>query len=159
MIKLTISSPAPKVRRPYGQLLGIIAAAVITIFVLVHLFRIDTFIPELSYALPVSQRAASLIALLLISAELFAIPFLLRMSLSLLARFCSGILVIVAPLAWLLIAVWNYGNSVSTAQLGAFYSLPSGALLIGFNILWLALNYVTLWALGFDLPKRLSKTR
>lgn len=159
MIHLAHTSPAPSLRRPYGQLLGYIAAAIMIVFVLIHLIRIDTFIPEISYALPVSQNTASFLALLIITSEIFAVPFLLRMPLSPLARFCSGLLVILAPLSWLLVAVWNYGVPVSTAQLGEFYSLPSGAVLIGFNVLWLALNYVTIWALGFDKPVNWRKTR
>lgn len=159
MIQLAHSSPAPALRRPYGRLLGFTAVAILIGFALVHLIRIDTFVPELSYALPTSERTASLLALLLITGEVFAIPFLLRMSLSPLARFLSGLLVVAVPLAWLLIAIWNYGSQVSTAQLGQFYSLPSGVILVAFNVVWLALNYFALWALGFDVPKKLSKTR
>ena len=159
MIQPIHATPAPALRRQYGHLFGFAAAALLILFAVVHLIRIDTFVPELSYALPVSERTASLFALLLICSEVFALPFLLRMSLSPLARFLSGLLVVTVPLVWLLIAIWNYGSQISTAQLGEFHSLPSGMVLIGFNVLWLALNYATLWVLGFDIPKRLSKLR
>lgn len=159
MITLPTASPAPPLRKPFGMLLGLVNAAIFTIFALIHLFRIDTFIPEINYSLPGGYEIAKIIGVLIIVAEIFALPFLLRMSLSPLARFLSGFLVVITPLAWLLISIWNYGFTVSTAQLGAFYALPSSLALIVANIIWLLFSVYTLWALGYDTPQKLRKKR
>jgi len=82
--------------------------------------------------------------------EVFAIPFLLRMPLSKLARYFSGAFVVAVPLFWTLVAIWMYGSTYSTAQLGEFVSLPSSSILIIINLLWTVFAYYTVWALGYD---------
>lgn len=157
MVTFPIASNAPKPRVSAGLWLGLIAAALMILFVLLHLYRIDTFIPELNYSLPGRYDLAANIGLAIILIEIFALPSLLRMKLSPLARLSSSLCVLLAPLIWLIIAIINVGEGVSTAQLGAFYSLPSSYTLVIANVIWLGFNAYTLWALGLIRPKRLSK--
>lgn len=139
----------PKPRSRYGVMFGWIAAAVMIGFVLVHLFRIDTFVPELSLVFG-DHALTAWVASLIVITEVCALPFLMRIKLSPLAQYVSGASAVVVPLAWLLIAVWTFGSGVSTAQLGEFVLLPSTWLLIIMNVLWLVFSYYTIWALGYD---------
>lgn len=159
MVLLGSSTSAPQPRRQYGPLVGYLAAFLLILFALVHLFRIDTFIPELTYALDLSQELAIYLALFVVVGEVFALPVLLRMSMSPLARLVSGFLAGAVPLVWLMISVVSLGNGISTAQLGEFYALPSSWPLLAFNIIWLILNVWTLWLLRYEMPKQLSKQR
>lgn len=146
---LAQTTPAPKLRDKRGAIFGIgLAIAMIALAVL-HLFRIDTFVPELTLVIGDRTQAMWLASLLVIM-EVFAIPFLLRMPLSKLARYFSGAFVVAVPLFWTLVAIWMYGSTYSTAQLGEFVSLPSSSILIIINLLWTVFAYYTVWALGYD---------
>ncbi|MFZ2494407.1 MAG: S24/S26 family peptidase [Candidatus Saccharimonadales bacterium] len=147
----------PKTRHHYALYFGWVAAVVMICFAVVHLFRIDTFVPELQRALGLSRDVAAWSAGVIVCAEVFALPFLMRMKLSLLAQYISGLLGVAVPLFWTLVAIWNYGGINSTAQLGEFKELPSSSVLLGVNILWLAFAYFTLWALGYDRRKNEKK--
>lgn len=144
------AQPAPPVHYKYGIWMGWAAAALMAAFAVIHLIRIDTFVPEFLKAVAFDRVGAAFLAAGLVTAEVFSLPYLMRMRLSPLARLVSGLLSVIVPLIWLLIAIWNAGLPVSTAQLGEFRSLPSGATLIMANALWLAFAFATLWALGYN---------
>lgn len=147
---IPVAQDPPAVRTKQGPLLGWIAAVILIVFSLVHLFRIDTFVPELALALGSTQMLTLWAATIIISMEVFALPFLMRMRLSPLAQHVSGSFAVLVPLVWLLIAIWTFGTNTSTAQLGEFVSLPGNWLLILVNIIWLKYSYYTIWALGYD---------
>jgi signal peptidase I len=147
---LPIAQDPPKLRTKQGPVLGWIAAGILIIFALVHLFRIDTFVPELSLALGSNQTLTLWVASILVSMEVFALPFLMRMRLSPLAQYVSGAFAALVPLVWLLISIWTFGLNTSTAQLGEFVSLPSSWVLILANLAWLVFSYYAIWALGYD---------
>lgn len=150
-IMITVKKPTnpPKPVKSYGILLGRLAAVVLVSMAVIHLFRIDTFIPILDEALPGESVAASAAALLIILSEVFAIPFALRMRLSPLAHLVSGALLVLAPLWWVLIDIWTMSLANATGQLGEFANAPSTLWLVLLNVAWLAFNYVALYALGY----------
>lgn len=150
MTKLPRATKPPKLVKSYGALLGRVAALVLVAMALIHLYRIDTFIPILDEALPGGSVMASLVALLIVLSEVFAIPFALRMRLSLLAQIVSGALLVIAPLLWVLVDIWTMSIANVTGQFGEFVSAPSSLWLILLNIVWLVFNYVTLYALGYS---------
>lgn len=145
-----VSQDAPKLRGKYGAVMGLVAAAIMIGFAVLHLFRIDTFVPELVTALGGNRTLAGLVGGSIVTAEVFAIPFLLRIRLSVLAQYVSGALGVAVPLFWSLLAIWLLGTPTSTAQLGEFVALPSTWLLVVADIAWLLFAYVTLWSLGYD---------
>lgn len=153
MISLPRAVKPPKPVWRHAPWLGRGAALVLVAMALVHLFRIDTFIPILDEALPGGSLSASLIALLIIMSEVFAIPFALRMQLSPLAHVVSGMLLVFAPLWWALIAVWSYGFSDNIGQLGEFAVVAPSLLVVMLNIVWIAANLSVLYALGFSSLK------
>lgn len=140
----------PKLVKPYGLWLGRAAAAISTLSALVHLIRIDSLIPLVDNILPGEKVLASLAVILIILAEIFAVPFLLRMKLSPLAHLVSGFQAVFAPLMWTLIAIWATGLTFSTGQLGEFINTSSSPLLVTLNIAWLAFAFYALWALGYN---------
>lgn len=150
MVKFPQATIAPAPRNPYAQYIGMAAAGVMVAFALIHLFRIDTLVPIVQQALPFADSVDAFLVALLVIAEVFAIPSLLMMRLSPLARIVSGLFAIAAPLFWLLTAMWTAGGGMSTGLLGEFAAVPSNGLLIALLAMWLTGNYLTLWLLGFD---------
>ena len=150
MIKLPKSQPPVALQYKYGTYMGWLAAAVMLFFALLHLFRIDTLIPEINRALPGGDGWAIFAVVAIITMEVYALPFLMRMRLSPLASFLSGLFGVIVPLVWLLITIWNYNTGVSTGQFGEFKSAPVNIWLLAGNVFWLIYAYATLWALGFD---------
>lgn len=143
------SQPAPKLRDKRGPWFGWVAAGIMIVFALVHLFRIDTFVPEMTRIF--GNRSLTMwIVSAIVCMEVFSLPFLMRMRLSVAAQYMSGLFAVTVPLAWLLIAIWTFGTTISTAQLGEFVNLPGSWLLIIVNFVWLLYSYYTIWALGYD---------
>ena len=160
MIKLPVAINPPKLLKPSGVWFGRIVAAMLVVMALIHLFRIDTLIPILDGVLPGGGTWAALVAVVIVLSEVFAVPFALRMKLSLLAQVKSGALVAFAPLWWLLISIWAFGTDMSTGQFGQSIDTPSSGMLIFVNVLWVGFNYGTLWLLGYNrlsLKKLLKK--
>lgn len=140
----------PKLVKPYGPLLGRVAAGIMVVMAVIHLFRIDTLVSIVNTVLPGGPTAAGAFVVAVILAEVFAIPFLLRMKLSRLAHLASGFAAIFAPLLWSLLSIWAYGIAESTGQLGQFVATPSRELSLALNVIWITLNFVTLWSLGYN---------
>ncbi len=143
----------PKLIKSYGVWLGRALAAFFAAMALVHLFRIDSFIPILDMYIPGGVGWATFLALVICLAEIFAIPFLLRMRLSPLAHMISGALVVKAPLIWFLLNIWSLGQPQSTGQLGQFVEIPATWLSLLFNLVWLGMAYYALWTLGYNRLK------
>jgi hypothetical protein len=150
MITLPIAVNPPKPRASYAIYAGWIAGGVSTLAALLHLFRIDTLLPLLDKALPGGYTTAAFIGALIVIVEVFSVPFLLRMKLSPLMQLKSGFNAVLAPLAWVLITIWGFGHSTSTAEFGEFLKTPSTIPLLMLNTAWLGFNLWTLWLLGYD---------
>lgn len=146
----------PRIVKSYGPVLGYIAAGILAIFAIIHMFRIDTLVPIINDVLPGGTGIAGTFVVIVVLAEVFALPFLLRVKLSPAAHVCSGFLAVLAPLLWTLLAVWSYGYDISTGQFGEFIHMPSTWMLVAANFIWLGFNFYTLWTLGYNrlkLPK------
>lgn len=150
MLALPKAVAAPKLTRPYGVWLGRVAAVILIGMAVIQLFRIDTFIPILAESLGTDSGIATVVALSVIVAEIFAVPFALRMKLSPLGHLVSGMLMWVAPLLWLFISSWSLGFSDNTGQLGEFIAVPAVAWVIVANLAWLFFNHLTLYTLGYN---------
>jgi hypothetical protein len=123
------------------------------------LVRIDTLVPTLDKTIPGNAGWAGLIVICIIMAEVFAIPFALRMRLSTLAHIMSGFQIVFAPLLWSLVTLWAYGTDTTTGQFTSFPHTPSSIWLVLFNIAWLGFGFYALWTLGYNrlkMPRLLS---
>lgn len=154
MIKLPTATDPPKLTHPYARWLGLGLAIVITLFALIHLFRVDTFLPLIGESLGFGIAASYFFTVGIVVMEVFAVPILLRMKLSPLARFLSGVFAVLVPLFWVLISILNTGTDFPTAQLGEFVELQSSWPLLLANTIWLALSVYTLRLFRFDWPMR-----
>lgn len=152
-IKFPNPTDPPKLVKSHGLWLGRALAVVMIIMVLVHLFRIDTFIPILDDYLPGGKSLAGLVGVLIICSELFALPFLMRMKLSPLAHITSGALVVFAPLWWALLTFLALGLDHSTGQLGEFVKVMPNVSTLVVNTIWLAVSFYALYTLGYNRLK------
>lgn len=143
----------PKLVKPFGLWLGRALAVVSGGFALVHLARVDTLVPVLDKTVPGSTNWAGLFVVIIIMAEIFAIPFLLRFKLSPMAHIVSGFMAILAPLLWTMTALWAYDTNISIGQFSAFVTTPASLWLILLNLIWLTFAFYTLWSLGYNRLK------
>ncbi len=154
--KKVIAEKAPK---PYSKLaakFGIAAAVIMTIMALLQLVRFDRFLPELDAQLPGGYGFAMFVAIVVVFAEIFAIPFLLQMKLSKGARFCSGLLALVPAWIWLLVTIWSMGNGYVAVEFSTYFPFDTGWWTLAFNFVWLVFSFFVVWQLGLDkiFPKK-----
>ena len=130
---------------------------VLIIFVVCQLFTYDDFVRLIeSFWLPGGLPVAHFLSCLIVIGELFAIPFLLRMSLSQLMRIISMVLGWFVPIIWLFLTLWvNLTiNSISNIGfIGTLVNLTPGwwAVYISFAMCLLAIwSSWGLWPLGIS---------
>lgn len=100
-------------------------AAILTIMVVAQLFAFENLVPLFQdMAFPGGDGTGSLLICLIAFAEIFALPFLLRMPLSPLMRWFSLGCSIFVPLAWLAVTVWLF-----TVQSSVLTILMNGGIL------------------------------
>jgi len=100
-------TPAPKPRSKEAQTMALVLAVIFVIFAVTQLFTFEEFIKLIPmFQLPFNEGLTYALAPTLVAAEVFAIPFLLGMSLSRafrwLSMFCGWL---VAGL-WLFMSFW-----------------------------------------------------
>lgn len=140
----------PQLVKPYAPVLGYVTSGIVIVLAVLHLFRIDTLLPIVDKVLPNDSTVAGAFVIVVILAEIFALPFLLRVNLSPLAHITSGLLAVLAPLMWSLLSIWAFGLPYSTGELGEFVTLKSTWWLVVLNLIWLSFNFFTLWTLGYN---------
>lgn len=144
-----VKPPTPRGRFAIGLSYGL--AAVMLVFALVHLFRIDTLIPLLALALDLSVEWTSLLVAVIVIGEVLALPYLLMMRLSPLMHVVSGKWALLIPLWWLGLSIWVMGLGFSTGQLGAFVFVEAHWWVVLLNALWLGLSFGLLWLRRYDV--------
>jgi len=158
MIHFARATKPPTVRKPYAHKLAFILAGAFVVFALLHLVRIDKLIPVIAQVLPGGVGAAEIFVACIVVAEVFALPFLLGLTISPLARFCSGVLVVLVPLAWTCLSIWALGNPNSLGEFSSYSHVPSNLLIVLLNLAWLTASYWSLHVLSFDkVFQRLNK--
>lgn len=101
------ATPAIKPKTPDAQKIAYFYAILLTIFALGQLFAFNDFITLLdSFWLPGGITMATLLAGVVVACEVFAIPFLIGMSLSPLMRIASMVLGWLVPVLWLFVSIW-----------------------------------------------------
>jgi hypothetical protein len=119
-------------------------ALVLVTLALWQLIALDSFIPYVGSYLDTDRvtPATTVVAMILIGLEVFSVPFLLRLRLSPLARFCSAVSAFATPLAWAFVTM--SGESFNVGYLFAD---------IGF-FLWGGISF---WVLGGPQATRLQR--
>lgn len=110
---------ASKPRTPESAKIAILYAAILTIMAVAQLFSFEDFLVYMhSLALPLPSELAYLVAPLLIVCEVFALPFLLRMSLSPAFRFLSMVLSWLAAGIWIYLTIWIVASAAPVSTIG-----------------------------------------
>jgi hypothetical protein len=114
-----ISTDAPAARTADSAKISILYAVVLVVFGVAQLFTFETFLPYVqSLQLPLGESFNYILAPLIVVAEIFAIPYLLRMRLSPAFRYMSMGLGCMAAALWIFITLWINLSNVSVETVG-----------------------------------------
>lgn len=95
--------PAPKARTDETKVVSILYAIILVIMAVAQLFTFEEFLVHIQQlGLPLSETASYILGPVIVASEVFAIPFLLRMTLSPAFRYVSMFL------GWFVAAIWLY---------------------------------------------------
>jgi len=154
LFKLTLAK-TPKTKE--SQMVAYVYAAILIIFALCQLYTFDKFLILLdSFALPYGTYLSHLFGGLIVTCEVFALPFLLGMPLSSGMRLASMLFGWMVPIAWLKIAFWLSivaNTSTNIGFLGTTVSLVPGWWAVFVSI---ALGMLAIWASWGLWPGRRS---
>ena len=148
-LKVAVTDP-PKPLSNEAIILGKIAAVVSAAFAIIQLLDLSKAINNLSYQFSGSDSWATAVVVLVLLAEILALPFLLRYRMSNLARVCSGILAVVGPWIWTLITIWSLGLENATAAQFGPLSIASSWLVLAVNVAWMAFILYVVKKLGIE---------
>jgi hypothetical protein len=127
-MKNIIATAAPEPRSIMARNTAWTYAAILTIMVIAQLFSFEDFIPFFNdYQLPGGQGISTLAAGLIVTLEVFALPFLLRMRLSPLMRWTSLVCSVAVPLFWTALTFygfWVNGAAGGGGLLGPKVEIP-----------------------------------
>lgn len=153
-----VFATAEKALKPKSETAKIIAwvyAGILTVMTVVQLFAFEDFVPLFhDMAFPGGNGTGSLLACLIVFAEVFALPFLLRMQLSPLMRWMSLVCGWVVPVLWLAVSLWLfhvYPASVAATMnagiLGTDVSVANSLQIVIIAVLFALAGYATygLW--------------
>ena len=113
------SSPALKPRTANSTKIALLYAVILVIFAVTQLFTFEEFLVYIqSVNLPFGESLNDAFAPILITAEVLALPFLLRMRLSLAFRYLSLGLGCVAAALWIVLSSWIVLSGVSIDSVG-----------------------------------------
>lgn len=137
-------TPAPAIVKPRLLFIPLTYALLLACLAVWQLVMFKEFAEYAGSYLGGSMASGvALVSMVLIGMEVFSLPFLLRLRLSRLARFCSAGLVFLTPLAWA--AITTAGSSFNLTYLFI-------------NILFFVWGGVSFWVLGGPRAMRLSAT-
>lgn len=127
MVFFVKPTPPTEVTRVYDRGIMDITAAVMVLLAVAQLFTFEDFSEIFAGTYGMPGNGAFVFAALVVSFEVAAIPFLLRMTLSPLARLSSMIAGWVVSVAWAILAVWAsiQSEGMNIGLLGATIETPA----------------------------------
>lgn len=140
-------TPAPEPRTDRIRKISLLYAGILVVFALAQLYTFDTFIELIpSFNLPFNDTFAYALAPIIVATEVFALPFLLTMNLSVAFRWVSMILGWIVPALWFFISGWiviTQPTAETVGFLGTVVDLVPGwwAILVS-----IALGILATWA-------------
>lgn len=151
-----VKAPTPRTKDTIK--IAYLYVGILAVFVLAQLATLSGFVTLVeSWDLPGGTIGAYLLVDVILVAELLALPFLLRLKLSPLARIVSMIMTWIVPVIWLVVSLWlNVTiNAVSNVgMLGTLVQLVPGWWAIFVSI---ALGLLAAWASWGMWPCRRKK--
>lgn len=154
------ATPAPKARTEETIKISLMYAGILVVFLVTQLFTFDTFIELFpSFNLPIGEGWSYALAPIIVASELFALPFLLRMRLSVAFRWFSMFLGWFVPLLWFWISLWvvtMQPTAETVGFLGMLVDLVPGWWAVSISF---ALGVLAVWS-GWGLwPGKRAKTK
>lgn len=124
----TMKKITPTILRRAGwhQYLALTITAILTLLVVLQLFWFEELPRELAVSLPVEWvRVSSILAALFVIGEVLAVAYFLPIALSPLARWCTRVLAVCAPLGWIAVTAYSLvsGQAANVAYLGAKFDI------------------------------------
>ena len=139
------ATPSKKPRTEESQKIIYFYVAVLVILAVSQLFSFDKFLVLLeSFALPGGSTTAYFIGSLLVTSEVLALPFLLRLEVSPLMRVTSMALGWLVPMIWIFLSLWLKLTSSTVSNIGflgtVVHIIPGWwAVFISISILFLSI--------------------
>jgi len=120
------STPAPTPRSADSAKIAILYAIILVVFAVAQLFTFEEFLVFIqSTNLPFGESLSYAFAPLLIVAEVFALPYLLRMRLSPAFRYISLFLGCLAASLWIFLSSWIVFTGAAVDTIGFLGTLAS----------------------------------
>ena len=121
MSMLVKSTPAPAARTKESKQMAYLFAGILVVMAVLQLFTFDDFIELIpAFHLPLGPGATYALAPLIVAAEVFAIPFLLRMQVSVAFRWLSMVCGWFVASSWTLISIWIATTRPAVETAGLF---------------------------------------
>lgn len=118
------STPAAVAKSDISKQVAILFAGILALFAVAQLFTFEAFLEIVpALGLPISDSFAYILPSLIIVFEVFAIPFLLRMRLSIAFRWLSMFLGWLVVAVWLFITIWTAVTPTDVATVGFLGSI------------------------------------
>ena len=128
MTVLVKATKALKPRTKESRKMALLYAAILVLFAVSQLFTFDEFItliPELN--LPLGPILTYMLAPLIVVAEVFALPFLLGMSVSIAFRWLSMFFSWFVAGIWLILSLWTVLTNQAVTTIGFFGTVLDAA--------------------------------
>jgi hypothetical protein len=153
-------APATPARTADAGRIATVYAVILVILALCQLFTYDHF-PELvdSFGLPGGTALAYTLTAVLVTAEVFALPFLLRMPLSPAFRWFSLLCAGLVPAIWLYLTAWLAAMQPAVNNVGLLGTLVE--IMPGWWAVFIsgALGIMAVWAIWGLWPAQASKKK
>jgi len=121
MIRFSQAAKPPLPKSSRAVRVALLYASVLVVFAVAQLFSFEKFLPLVrDFALPGGRPVAYFLAAFIVILEVFALPYLLRMQLSLTMRLLSMVMGWLVPLLWVGIALWLTLTGSTVTNIGFF---------------------------------------
>ena len=144
------TKPTPIANRNFRLLsyvLGIWSAGL----AVAQMVSFEDFVEALRQYHVAGERGTVAIAVLLLTLEVFSVPFLFQMPLSKAARFVSAFFAVILPYVWTALTantVLNNATVDNAGYFGGFFELHVGMLVLVLDLLWVIVVALSFGAIG-----------
>ena len=151
MVKFAVATKPAPVGKVVFRYVSYVLGCWSAVLAVAQMVSFEDFVEALrSYNLG-SERLTVAVAVAVITLEVFAVPFLFRLSLSPAARFVSALFALLLPLAWTVLTVHAFLAGVSprnAGYFGEFLPVHVGALALVLDLLWATAVVLSFDAIG-----------
>lgn len=133
-------APPPLLRQKTWLILPFGLAVLLTGMVLVQLFDFEQFVARTASYLGWQEAVGgTILAVVVVATQVFAVPFLLRLNISPLARLASALCALFAPALWLLLTTYATVRGSSLAECSCLFRIDVGWSHVMLSVLFLIL--------------------